>query len=91
MTVYTQVRDDDPLMIAWNAYKRTESYANSFSWATRFIPEDDPEEVERVRASGANHFGREQRIKAVEGSLWSAFMHGFRSAPASPAALKEGE
>ena len=90
MTVGCPVAEDDPLMVAWKAYKQTEDYANSYSWATRFIPEDDPEEAARIRASGANHFGREQRIKAVEGSLWSAFMHGFRSAPASRAA-KEGE
>lgn len=71
---------DHPLMKAWNEYRATEDYANSYNWATRFIPEDDPAEVERVRASGANYFGREQRLSAVEGSLWAAFSAGFAGA-----------
>lgn len=78
MNAQAPVPKDAPLMIAWEAYKETDDYKNSHSWATRFIPDDDPAEVERVRASGANYFGKEQRIMAVEGSLWAAFMNGYQ-------------
>lgn len=78
MNAMAPVPKDAPLMIAWEAYKETDDYKNSHSWATRFIPDDDPAEVERVRASGANYFGKEQRIMAVEGSLWAAFMNGYQ-------------
>lgn len=36
-------------------------------------------EVERVRATGSNYFGRKRRIMSVEGSLWAAFSKGFES------------
>lgn len=80
MNAMTPCPADSDLMKAWEAYKATDDYANSYSWATQFIPEDGPAEVERVRASGANYFGREQRMSAVQGSLWTAFMTGFAAA-----------
>jgi hypothetical protein len=56
-TVMRQVRKDDPLMIAWQAYVGGEEYQNSFMWASH----------------------EEHR----DGSLWAAFMAGFRAAQAT--------
>jgi hypothetical protein len=67
-------------MITWETYKRSEEYKNSFSWATRYIPDDDEREMERIRASGANPWTKEMKISAVEGSLWAAFVHGWLEA-----------
>lgn len=71
---------DSELMKAWEAYKATEEYANSFSWVTRYIPEDDPEEIDRIRQSGANPWTRQMKMQAAEGSMWAAFMAGFEAA-----------
>lgn len=68
---------DSTLMIAWEKYKATDEYKNSLSWATRCIPDDDPAEIERVRASGSNPVTKANKEKYVEGSLWAAFMSGF--------------
>ena len=32
MPIERQVRDDEPLMIAWHAYQQTEEYANTLHW-----------------------------------------------------------
>ncbi len=34
MNAQTPVPDDHPLMIAWNAYKATDDYANTVKWAS---------------------------------------------------------
>ena len=67
---------DSAIMQTWELYKASEQYKNSHGWATRYIPDDDPAELERIRASGANPWTKEMKIQAVEGSLWTAFMHG---------------
>jgi hypothetical protein len=77
MSVQAPCPKDSPLMIAWEAYKSTDDYANSRSWATRFIPEDDPEEIECIRAHGANPVTKANKEQYVEGSLWAAFMAGY--------------
>jgi len=33
MPIETQVPDDDPLMIAWTAYKHSNEFVNSRKWA----------------------------------------------------------
>ena len=71
---------DSALMKAWEAYKATEEYANSHKWATAYIPEDDPDEIERVRESGKNPWTRHMKLQAVEGSLWAMFSAGWRAA-----------
>lgn len=71
------VSKDSATMRAWEAYKATDDYKNTHLWATRYIPDDDPQELERIRASGANPWTKELKIKAVEGALWAAFMHGW--------------
>lgn len=71
---------DSELMIAWEAYKATAEYANSYSWATRHIPEDDPEEIERVRRDGLNPWTHQMKLQAAEGSLWAMFSAGWTAA-----------
>lgn len=75
------VAKDNPMMIAWAAYKATDEYRNSHSWAVRYIPEDDESELERIRAAGANPWTRDMKVKAVEGSLWAAFTNGYQAKP----------
>lgn len=77
MTVETPCPKDSPLMIAWEAYKSTDNYANTRFWATRYIPEDDPAAIERIRATGANPATKANKEQYVEGSLWAAFMAGY--------------
>lgn len=74
---------DSAIMQTWEMYKLSVEYKNSLDWATRYIPEDDPAELERVRTTGANAFTREMKIKAIEGSLWAAFSHGWKEAGGS--------
>lgn len=74
---------DSAIMQTWETYRTSEEYKNSRSWATRYIPEDDPAELERIRLSGANPWTREMKIQAVEGSLWAAFLHGWQEAGGS--------
>lgn len=71
---------DSALMISWETYKTSDEYKNSYSWATRYIPDDDPAELERVRADGLNPFTKQMKVQAIEGSLWAAFSHGWREA-----------
>lgn len=71
---------DSAIMQTWELYKASDEYKNSYSWATRYIPEDDPAELERIRASGANPWTRAMKVQAVEGSLWAAFTHGWKEA-----------
>lgn len=71
---------DSPLMKAWEAHKATEEYANSHNWAVRYIPEDDPAEIELIRKSGANPWTHQMKIQAAEGSLWAMFSAGWRAA-----------
>jgi len=78
---------DHPLMIAWEKYKASEDYANSYKWATAAIeyvvlPEPtDP---------SANRFTEDHYRRFVEGSLWAAFMAGFNADLQREAADREG-
>jgi hypothetical protein len=70
---------DSPLMKAWEAYRATENYKNSKHRALTIWPmlqHDDPG-ADRKRYS---LIPIEDRERYVEGSLWGAFMEGFRSA-----------
>jgi hypothetical protein len=77
MNAMAPVPKDSAIMRAWEAYKATEDYNNSHFWATKYIPEDDPKELARAAAEGANAWTKEMKIQAVEGSLWAVFMHGW--------------
>jgi hypothetical protein len=70
---------DSALMIAWKAYRETDDYKNSYSWATRYIADDDPQEIERIQQTGANPWTRQMKLRAVEGSLWAMFSAGWRA------------
>ena len=80
MPVQAPCPPDSDLMKAWNAYKATDEYSNSYSWAVRFIAPDDEDDLERIRATGANPWTYEMKLKAVEGSMWVAFLTGFGAA-----------
>jgi len=71
---------DSAIMQTWEIYQTSVEYKNSHNWATCYIPDDDPAELERIRASGANPWTKEMKIRAVEGSLWAAFLHGWLEA-----------
>lgn len=81
MSAETACPVDSAIMQTWEMYKKSEEYKNSYNWATRYIPDDDPAELERIRANGgANPWTKEMKVQAVEGSLWCAFMHGWLEA-----------
>jgi hypothetical protein len=54
MPVETPLPKDSPIMLAWEAYKSGDDYANSFKWA--------------------------ERTEHREGSMWAAFLAGWRAA-----------
>lgn len=45
------VPEDHPLMVAWNAYKATDDYANSRKWAIHRNHADDEQYVQWVEGS----------------------------------------
>ena len=71
---------NSPLMKAWEAYQATDDFKNSYKWATAAIeyvvlPEpSDPK---------ANHFTEDSYRQFVQGSLWAAFMQGWKAAGGS--------
>lgn len=65
------VPKDHPLMVAWNAYKLTEDYANTLRWAKTPTLRFDAEAV-----GGAHVLDHPY----TEGSLWGAFVAGFKAA-----------
>lgn len=72
--------EDHPLRKAWDAYKATWAFENSKGWAMQIAP------MVQAGAPDADHWRRfeimpfEQREHHVEGSLWAAFMEGYRAA-----------
>lgn len=68
MAAQTALPQDDPRMIAWNAYVKTEAFANSQKWAVKAAYDDG-----RI-------ISPEMREQNVTGSLWAAFIAGFESA-----------
>lgn len=71
MSTMTPVSPDDPLMIAWTAYKSTEDFSNSLKWAMAY------------EYSAGRPIAESQRVAHAEGSLWAAFMQGFKAASGS--------
>lgn len=74
-----QCPPDSPLMKAWNAYQETDDFKNSLIWAT----------AENYRQAGTDRAGEPdkpftdiQREQFAKGSLWAAFMQGFKMAGA---------
>lgn len=60
---------DEPLMIAWEAYRHTDEYANSLKWAMTA-------DLHMTASPGV------QRLQHphTEGSMWAAFMAGWIAA-----------
>jgi len=85
--VMTPCKPDDPLMIAWKAYQETEDYANSYKWATAAIEHVVlPEPTDPM----ANRWTEDHYRQFVQGSMWAAFMAGFRARPAAELSSQEG-
>lgn len=77
--------DDHPLMIAWNAYQKTDDFQNTFKWATSAIlisTQETAPEANRVDPI-------EDRQRRAMGTLWGAFMAGFNAATERAASLHE--
>lgn len=67
---------DSSLMKAWESYKKTEDFKTSLKWVTEeqrkpLMPPTDP------TANGVSDFHRDQW---AQGSMWAAFMAGFKAA-----------
>jgi hypothetical protein len=67
--VMAKLPDDSPLMIAWEAYKRTDGYANTLKWA-RHVAVKERETNALIEIQHPH----------TEGSLWAAFMAGYNAA-----------
>jgi hypothetical protein len=67
--VMQKLDDNDPLMIAWKAYQASAEYANTSRWAKHI-------QIDAVDADGLLNI----KHPHVEGSLWAAFMTGYRAA-----------
>jgi hypothetical protein len=80
MTAMTPISDDHPLKQAWDAYKATDDYANSKNWAMQISPLVQASDPDAEAKRRFDIMPREQRERHVEGSLWAAFMEGYRSA-----------
>lgn len=68
MPAMAKVPDDHPLMVAWEAYRRTPEAANSDYWA-RTLKASEPVQGQII----IEHLH-------LEGSLWAAFSAGFAAA-----------
>jgi len=67
--VMAKLPDDSPLMIAWNAYRATDGYANVLKWA-RHVKVQERETNALIEIQHPH----------TEGSLWAAFMAGYKAA-----------
>ena len=65
-----QVPDDDPMMIAWEAYRATEEARNTFKWA-RHIEVAQGDALQGQIIVSHPH---------TTGSLWAAFVAGYQAA-----------
>lgn len=66
MSVSQPVPKDDPLMIAWEAWKASESYPNARKWATAFTTECEPNGVKITHPH-------------LDGAFWAAFICGWNA------------
>lgn len=81
MNAMSPLPKDHPMMVAWEAHKATEDYANSLHWALRVMPmlqAGAPEAVTKADVCGLMPL--EQRTRHVEGSMWAAFLAGWDAA-----------
>lgn len=67
---------DSDLMKAWNAYRETEDYTNSFKWVTT----EQRRKLEPPSNPNANGVSDWHRNQWAQGSMWAAFLAGFAAA-----------
>lgn len=67
--VMRQIRDDEPLMVAWKAYLQTPEYSNSRKWA-EFVVLSNKEDIQALAVDHPH----------LSGSMWTAFMAGWKAA-----------
>lgn len=76
MSGSTPADPNSKLMLAWEAFKKSEEYANSKRWAecvsTGIDHLDNTSEPRKITIAVAHPH--------TEGSLWALFMHGYMSA-----------
>lgn len=85
MNAMSPVPANHPLMIAWTEYQKTEEFKNTLHWATQNIvisTQETAPEANRVNPE-------EERKRRALGSLWAAFMSGFKVATEAAALLHE--
>lgn len=79
MNAQTQCPPDHPLMQAWTKYQATEEYQNSYRWATAAI---EHVVLPEPQDPTANRWTEDHYRQFVVGSMWAAFMAGFKAAGA---------
>lgn len=65
MTAMQRLPDDDPIMIAWEAYRKTDEAKNSRKWAQKIDIEQDTGGV-----ASLTH-------RHLDGALWAVFLAGY--------------
>lgn len=69
MNVSAALSPDDPLMVAWNAYKQTDDFNNSKRWAQTFHICNTRDDTTSLRVDHPS----------LEGSLWAMFVAGWNA------------
>lgn len=72
----SQLPAEHPIMIAWDSYKKSSEFKSSKHWALVIVPRYDHPGAE----SGCVLLPFDQRERLVEGSLWAAFLAGYKAA-----------
>lgn len=75
---------DDPRMLAWEAYKATEDFANSLYWATTDTMMRQGTAAEHGIDTRANVATSEMKAERAQGSLWAAFIAGWTARGEQP-------
>jgi hypothetical protein len=79
MPAEQQLAKDDPRMVAWDAYKASDDYANSRRWALRIAPMIQGGDPDGDRKRECELMPYTQREQHVDGSLWAAFIVGWEA------------
>jgi hypothetical protein len=69
MNVSARVPDDDPLMIAWKAWRANDEYATAKQWAEYLV----------IESNGPNMSAWRAKHPQLEGSLWAMFVAGWNA------------
>lgn len=69
MSVSAALSKDDPLMVAWNAYKETTDFDNAKRWAQCVNISNTRDDTASLRVQHPH----------LEGSLWAMFVAGWNA------------